>query len=69
MVQTEVVRDSHNSGLIEEAVIALEKSVPEANPEVVRLLVKPQTAKTYHQRDKTFGSHEEDEIISVGNST
>jgi len=38
---------------IEEAVIDLEKLVREANPEVVALFVKPQTAKTYKdQRDK-----------------
>jgi cation diffusion facilitator family transporter len=38
---------------IEEAVIGLEKSLREANPEIVALFVKPQTAKTFReQRDK-----------------
>ena len=32
---------------IEEVVIGLEKSLREANPEIVALFVKPQTAKTY----------------------
>lgn len=42
---------------IEEAVIDLEKSVREANPEVVALFVKPQTAKTYRdQRDRALGA-------------
>jgi divalent metal cation (Fe/Co/Zn/Cd) transporter len=42
---------------IEEAVIDLEKTVREANPEVVALFVKPQTANTYKdQRDKVLGS-------------
>jgi cation diffusion facilitator family transporter len=41
---------------IEEAVIELEKSVREANPEVVGLFVKPQTAKTYQdQHDSALG--------------
>jgi cation diffusion facilitator family transporter len=38
---------------IEEAVIGLENSVRAANPEIVALFVKPQTAKTFQeQRDK-----------------
>lgn len=41
---------------IEEAVIGLEKLVREANPEIVALFVKPQTAKTYQeQRDRALG--------------
>jgi cation diffusion facilitator family transporter len=44
---------------IEEAVIDLEKLVRKANPEVVALFVKPQTAKTYQdQRDRALGSHD-----------
>jgi len=40
---------------IEKVVIGLEKSVREANPEIVALFVKPQTAKTYQeQRDRTL---------------
>jgi cation diffusion facilitator family transporter len=40
---------------IEEAVIGLEKSLREANPEIVALFVKPQTAKTYQeQRDRAL---------------
>jgi len=40
---------------IEEVVTGLEKSVREANPEIVALFVKPQIAKTYQeQRDRTL---------------
>ncbi len=40
---------------IEEVVIGLEKSLREANPEIVALFVKPQTAKTYQeQRDRAL---------------
>jgi cation diffusion facilitator family transporter len=40
---------------IEEVVIGLEKSLREANPEIVALFVKPQTAKTYReQRDRVL---------------
>jgi cation diffusion facilitator family transporter len=40
---------------IEEAVIDLETKVREANPEIVALFVKPQTAKTYQdQRDRAL---------------
>jgi cation diffusion facilitator family transporter len=41
---------------IEEAVITLEAKVREANPEIVALFVKPQTAKTFQdQRDLLLG--------------
>jgi divalent metal cation (Fe/Co/Zn/Cd) transporter len=40
---------------IEEVVVGLEKSLREANPEIVALFVKPQTAKTYReQRDRVL---------------
>ena len=40
---------------IEETVMMLEKKVRDANPEVVALFVKPQTAKTFQdQRDRDF---------------
>ena len=40
---------------IEEVVISLERSLREANPEIVALFVKPQTAKTYQeQRDRAL---------------
>jgi hypothetical protein len=40
---------------IEEVVISLEKSLRDANPEIVALFVKPQTAKTYReQRDRVL---------------
>jgi hypothetical protein len=40
---------------IEKVVIGLEKSVRQANPEIVALFVKPQTSKTYQeQRDRTL---------------
>jgi cation diffusion facilitator family transporter len=49
--------DSMLAPEIEEAVIALEKRVRKANPEIVALFVKPQTAKTFQdQRDSAFGS-------------
>jgi cation diffusion facilitator family transporter len=47
--------DSMLAPQIEEAVISLEKKVREANPEIVALFVKPQTAKTFQdQRDRAF---------------
>jgi hypothetical protein len=49
--------DSMLAPQIEEAVISLEKKVREANPEIVAVFVKPQTAKTFEdQRDGTFDS-------------
>ena len=47
--------DSMLAPQIEEAVISLEEKVREANPEIVALFVKPQTAKTFQdQRDSAF---------------
>jgi len=39
--------DTMRAPQIEEAVVSLEKRVREANPEIVALFVKPQTAKTF----------------------
>jgi divalent metal cation (Fe/Co/Zn/Cd) transporter len=38
---------------IEEAVVGLEKSVREANPDIVALFVKPQTEKTFQDQRAT----------------
>jgi cation diffusion facilitator family transporter len=48
--------DEMRAPQIEEAVISLESKVREANPQIVALFVKPQTAKTFQdQRDRALG--------------
>ena len=50
---------------IEKAVIGLEKSVRQANPEIVALFVKPQTSKTYQeQRDRTLNARSVGQQVS-----
>jgi hypothetical protein len=49
--------DSMGAPDIEEAVIRLENSVRAANPEIVAMFVKPQTAKTFQdQRDRALSA-------------
>jgi len=49
--------DSMRAPDIEEAVIRLENAVREANPEIVAMFVKPQTAKTFQdQRDRALST-------------
>jgi cation diffusion facilitator family transporter len=55
--------DSMVAPEIEEAVVSLEKSIREANPEIVALFVKPQTKKTFQdQRAESLDGN------STGNS-